>query len=280
MWLVAASLFGVGCHRQTVGVRCPNTGPPTEKRRVIEEAIRDYKLTYPQMRPPGSVTVPVYFHILTSANGKEGNVSYEAEQAQIKVLNAAFAGNAAYGAAATPFKFVYAGTETKANDDWFAMTYEENPTAVEKEVKKLNKGGKGALNIYTARVAGSTLGWGRFPWNYADGVDGIVVRYSTLPGGIEFPNNEGDTATHEVGHWLGLYHTYEGNCEPPGDSINDTPPGKDPAKTCSENADSCPEKLGYDAIHNYMNATPDSCMNQFTQDQAVWMDGMHLQHRT
>ena len=270
--------LGAGCRR--TALRCPNVAPSTEIRQAIEEALRDNKLNFPEVRPPGSVTVPVYFHILTSADGKEGLVSAEAIQLQIQVLNNAFAGG--YGAGATtPFRFVYADTDTKANDAWFDMKYEETPTAEERAAKAaLNKGGRGALNIYTANVAGDTLGWGRFPWNYAKGVDGIVIRYSSVPGGSEYPNNQGDTATHEVGHWLGLFHTYEGNCENEGDSIEDTPPGKDAAKGCPEGWDSCPKVKYYDAVHNYMNATDDACMNQFTRDQSIRMDDMHRMHRT
>jgi len=247
---------------------------------LIEEALQEFRFNFPQVRPPGSVKIPVYFHILTSSDGKEGRVSPDAIQLQIRVLNAAFAGN--YGAgAATPFTFEYVATDTEANDTWFKMQYEDNATAEERAAKaKLNKGGKGALNIYTAKVEGDILGWGRFPWNYSEGVDGVVVRYTTLPGGIEYPNNEGDTATHEVGHWLGLFHTYEGNCGPPGDSVDDTPPGKDPAKGCPNHWDSCPQIQFPDAVHNYMNATNDQCMNQFTRDQSSRMDGMHLLHRT
>ena len=271
--VVAIAIFCAFACRGTVD-RCPNVAPPREQRQAIQQVLEGMANKFPAGRPAGSVTIPVYFHVLTTTNGA-GNVTDEAIALQIQALNYAFAGSY------TPFKFYWAGTDRTPNDAWFNMSYEENPSQEERDAKRtLNRPGNGVLNIYTAGVAGDIYGWGRFPWKLADGVDGVVVRYSTLPGGSEYPYNLGDTATHEVGHWLGLYHTYEGNCGPPGDEIDDTPPGKDKATGCPNNWDSCPQTPYYDAVHNFMNATTDACMREFTRRQSERMDNMHRAYRS
>jgi hypothetical protein len=198
-------------------------------------------------------------------------------RAQIKVLNDAFAGKDPVGpGASTPFKFVLAGYETTRNNAWFNMVYKEKPTAIEQEAKRiLKKGCKSTLNLYTIKLVDKPYGWARYPWQLADGVDGIVVGYSTLPKGGLYRYDEGDTATHEVGHWLGLFHTFEGTCDDEGDCVADTPPGKDPAVDCPNFWDSCQARPYQDAVHNFMNDTWDSCMYEFTPGQSERMDAMY-----
>ena len=208
------------------------------------------------------VTVNVYFHIIKSSDGA-GDVTNHQITQQVSILNAAFAGTA---------DFVLAGTDTTVNDAWFAM---EPGTSAERDAKAtLRIGSADDLNLYTANPGSSLLGWATFPSSYKGNpdYDGVVVLYSSLPGGGAEPYDEGDTATHEVGHWFGLYHTFQSGCGGPkntskqGDLIADTPSESSPAFGCPVNRDTC-KSPGLDPIENFMDYTDDSCMIEFTSEQ-------------
>jgi hypothetical protein len=217
-------------------------------------------------RPGPSVTFPVtvnvYVHIIRSSSGA-GAVSTQQLNAQIAVLNDAFAGTA---------NFVLAGTDTTVNDAWFAM---EPGTAAERAAKDaLRIGSADDLNLYTANPGSSLLGWATFPSSYRGNPsdDGVVILFSSVPGGGAVPYDEGDTATHEVGHWFGLYHTFQGGCGGPkntskqGDLVADTPSEASPAFACPVSRDTCASP-GADPIENFMDYTDDACMFEFTGDQ-------------
>lgn len=73
---------------------------------------------------------------------------------------------------------------------------------------------------------------------------------------------------HEAGHYLGLYHTFEGlSCSGLGDYVQDTPIHNAPNYGCPSSSDQCPSESGLDPIHNFMNYTDDSCMHEFTPGQ-------------
>jgi len=144
-------------------------------------------------------------------------------------------------------------------------------TSEERAAKRaLHRGGSDALNLYTAE-GGGFLGWAYFPKGATnDGrsyIDGIVVASGSLPGGSIPRFNLGFTATHETGHWLGLYHTFQNGCAASGDRIEDTPRQRFPTSGCPAGEDSCPEP-GLDPIHNYMDYSDDPCYTEFTPSRA------------
>lgn len=107
--------------------------------------------------------------------------------------------------------------------------------------------------------------------------DGCNVLANTMPGGTLDLYNRGGTAIHEIGHWNGLLHTFQGeSCDSsnPGDYINDTPQQSSPTDGCPAHRDSCPGLPGADLVHDFMDYSSDICYESFTPGQIQRMRNM------
>jgi hypothetical protein len=221
-------------------------------------------------RAPSSfaVTVPVYWHVIT--DGTIGAVTNAQISTQISAINRGFSGGE--GGAATGFTFSLAGVTRTDNALW----YRSQSGGAEHDMKTaLKQGGDNALNVYSTS-GGALLGWAYLPeiTDTAQAyLDGIVIDWRTMPGvstAYAGVSDEGDTLTHEAGHWLNLEHTFFGQCNKNGDFVSDTPPEKSATSGCPAGKDTCPS-AGLDPIHNYMDYSDDSCITQFTPGQVQRM---------
>jgi hypothetical protein len=248
--------------------RCGTRATPADQLAFIEQTLGATSDS------GGLVIVPVYWHIITNKKG-QGDVS-GLVAAQMKVLNDAFAGS--------NFAFDLKGVQVIKNDTWYSSGI-ESPEEIQMKTA-LRKGGPETLNIYTTAGDGY-LGWATPAWYYRffPKFDGVVLWWAAMPGtglratGVdEEPDgvltyDGGDTGTHEVGHWLGLDHTFaSGGCLHPGDLVKDTPTEAEPQFFCVQR-DSCVGSPfpGDDPITNFMDYVDDVCMDHFTPEQSKRM---------
>jgi hypothetical protein len=274
--------------------RCGTKMPSPELMTKIDAQMQQFQNSVAFLRSPGAVTVDVYVHVIRTSSGG-GDVSDARISDQIAILNQGYAGTnspasgqgpSGQATSNTPFRFRLAGVDRTNNSTWYTMG--QGSSAERAAKTALRRGGARDLNIYLASPGGGLLGWATFPWNYNSNPsqDGVVLLNASLPGGSAAPYNLGDTATHEVGHWMGLYHTFQGGCARSatngGDYISDTPAersafygGVPPYR------DSCTGTNfpGRDPIENFMDYTDDAYMFQFTSGQATRMDNACIQYR-
>lgn len=211
----------------------------------------------------GNRNISVQFHVIykeSRKGGVEGNVSDGQIMDQIDILNSAFSG--------TGFSYTLGGITRTNNSRWYDRCLSSNVESSMKSALAVDPANN--LNVYSCNPAQGILGYAQFPDSYAESshMHGVVLLDESLPGGSAAPYNLGDTATHEVGHYLGLYHTFQGGCNAPGDSVSDTPAEASAAYGCPTGRDTC-SGGGADPILNFMDYTDDSCMNQFSSGQVT-----------
>jgi len=228
------------------------------------------------LSPAGSISVTTYVHVIAQGMTRaEGNLSDAEIAEQMAVLNRSFSGATGPGAADTAFRFRLAGT-TRTIDP---ALYDLAPgSAAERQAKTaLRRGDDRTLNIYLGGLGGGLLGYAYFPQQGGKSKpwqDGVVVLNESVPGGAVRNYNAGDTLPHEVGHWLGLYHTFQNGCSTAGDRVNDTPAEAVPTTGCPDGKDTCLKDPGLDPVENLMDYSYDACMYAFTRGQAARMDAV------
>ena len=262
--------------------RIASPGFATARGGVVREPAQDETLdTGPTSRgynPSFVATVPVWVHVITP-DGTTGNISQTIIDDQITVLNNTFSGGE--GGVDTGFRFTLAGVDRTVNVDW----YNAKINGAERAMKRaLHTGGPETLNLYTS-TASDFLGWTYLPKIVTQGnafLDGVVIDWESMRGASDKYRgqyDQGETATHEVGHWLNLEHTFYRGCNGRGDYVDDTPYEATPTSGCPEGKDTCPAP-GTDPIHNYMDYSYDECYTEFTSGQAARMQDAWLTFRS
>ncbi|MCF8277104.1 MAG: T9SS type A sorting domain-containing protein [Flavobacteriales bacterium] len=247
----------------------------------------------------GPRIIPTVFHVIHQ--GGNENISYEQIEDQMRILNEDYSRLNAdavntrpefQGVAANPnveFRLAKLDPQGNCTDGvvrvWSSLTYNASD----------DNGVKGVsywpstkyFNVWVvASIAGDgtsggiTLGYAQFPGFGSANTDGVVVRGDFIGsiGTAANNTNVGRTLTHEAGHWLGLFHTFQGGCAGGffDDGCDDTPPTAEANYGCPLTRNSCtndsPDII--DQVENYMDYSNGTCQNMFSLDQKARMDGV------
>ncbi|KAK7751170.1 hypothetical protein SLS62_006854 [Diatrype stigma] len=220
------------------------------------------------LRQSTTISIPVYAHAVVNSSVSDDYLSEEVLAAQVDVLVDRFAPH--------DITFTLENT-TRTVDDELAAGLD---TASFNTFKLTHRQGDAAtLNLYyVTNMTTSTGGACTYPSTSLDPtnplarLDGCVLQGYSVPGGTGYLNRTflGEIAVHEVGHWLGLLHTFDGNtCDGNGDYVDDTPAQSKETEmyTCPVGQDSCPDVEGLDPIHNFMDYSGEGCWQEFTAGQ-------------
>lgn len=263
------------------GRRCASDREPKHVKAAPSDCSFSSTSIKGEYSPMDTLTIPVVFHIIQKTDGT-GAIDESLIHSQIDILNEDFdaiAGTPGAGGNAGKIRFVLASTDPSGNATTGINvvtnnSYFTDPGSGLSPMKNaLHWDTSKYFNIYTNDANGA-LGYATFPSESAgDAEDGVVLLYTSVgrnapQGGIY---NQGRTATHEVGHYLGLFHSFQGGCGSAnspytsGDLIKDTNAHAQPDFECNAAQSTCG---GWALpLENYMNYTPDTCMTKFTVEQ-------------
>jgi PKD repeat protein len=220
--------------------------------------------------------ISVVVHVISASDGT-GDLSEALIQSQIDILNEDFralAGSPGADGTDSRIQFALASTDPAGNPTTGIVRYVDDVAFEDSSQsfkKELSWDTNRYFNMFTFEAGNGLLGEATFPAQSAGlPEDGIVVNWQTFGRNAPLePYDQGRTTTHEVGHYLGLYHTFQSGCDQAdpytsGDRIADTPDEAQQHFGCDPGTTTCGSP---DAIDNYMNYTDDLCMERFTPEQ-------------
>lgn len=257
----------------------------------IENFVRKQKVTAKENgeTAPVIITIPVVVHVIYKTAAQ--NVSNEQINSQIDVLNKDFRRRNTdtvntpdrfkpFGAdVQIQFQLATADPKGRATTGIIRKSTNVSSFSTDDKIKFSSKGGDDAwdsryyLNLWVGSL-GSLLGYSSIPGAAAE-KDGVAINYTAF-GSINAsaPFDLGRTATHEVGHWLGLKHIW-GDSYCGDDLVDDTPKQGNFTSGCPTGfRSSCNNGEMGDMYMNYMDFTNDACMNLFTTGQKQRMLAM------
>lgn len=248
---------------ERAGVKCATRSVGQLERSLIDAAVGELVASRGRSHRYGEVNIPVVFHLARTSD-RVGHVKKKHVKRQVRVLNRAYATHG--------IRFELQAIRRHTDEEFTRGCLDVD---IERDFKMRHAVDPAhTLNVYTCIPDEGVLGYSYSPWDFTEtsSMHGVVILYSTLPKGSARPYNRGDTLTHEVGHYLGLLHTFEGGCAD-GDLVTDTAAEQSPAFGCPLERDTC-SAPGSDPVRNFMNYSDDSCMNRFTSGQADRMQDM------
>lgn len=279
-----------------------NVGDPSRELSIHEQLLRITQGQYtPGTDRSDPIIIPVVVHVIH--DGGSGNISYEQIQSGIDMLNEDYNRMNAdaintRNTSSAPFEPIAAtvgiqfelakldpfGQCTNGVERRYSPATTNNAA---NNAKHYNQGGLDAwprskyMNIWVVNSiesdgGGVTLGYAEFPYSGGSSNYGVIIRHDAY--GTVGTASGDRTLSHEIGHCLGLFHTFQGGCHSDdcsgnGDYCCDTPPESEAHWSCGSGQNSCPDiptndLYGFDALdqwENFMSYAP--CQNMFSSDQ-------------
>jgi len=264
-----------------------------------DTALQSLRRLHRRQDAPAPPSTPLYVHVVAGSTSRaDGYLSEQEVVGQVSQIQSLFAPHG------ITFTHTSAMRTWSVNSSWAGASRDNF-----NEMKEaLHKGDYRSLNLYIRNITLADYGGTcTNPWT-AEEIshipfptrllrDGCIVNTLSLPGSSHSFMNQGKTAVHEIGHWFGLFHTFEdqgirdgvnppnpcwsGN---PDDDVVDTPKMRNVGTgVCNKTQNSCAEPAGqnpiYDPVENYMSYSSDSCMDRFTEGQRVRMWAIYDKYR-